>query len=411
MEGQNCTIFFNPPARMFAAVLKINTIFMQTKGLIFIFCLLASTISLANTPLNPLNQHTSPTQTEFACNIPAPTNFHVEQLGTTSVKLAWNYQADASGGYRIRTYRVSDNLLVNTTYKSQDQPLATINGLESGVEYVSYINCRCENGGDSGQNEILQYNTLIIDLIVQGYQAPSSSFSECPIVTEGGSCTFPGGDVVTHFKVTLHPSGIERRFGVQQYVVNGRTKIKVNTREGNAGQTIIISCDTEGNSPVAPSTLCSTNRVYVRTAELGVIAIVEIGFDAQVSPTLTLSCSAIAGEFCTITKEIPGSGYQINPGPGFEGIRAGTNSAETSHPATTSPNPFTETLQVSLANQTAENVRMQLFNLNGQLVLDQPFAEGAGQYELATSHLSPGFYFLRIEADGEVQTLKVIKSE
>jgi hypothetical protein len=44
-------------------------------------------------------------------------------------------------------------------------------------------------------------------------------------------------------------------------------------------------------------------------------------------------------------------------------------------------------------------------------VLDQEFVRGQEQYSLSTAQLSAGFYFLRIEADGLVQTLKVVKSE
>ncbi len=75
------------------------------------------------------------------------------------------------------------------------------------------------------------------------------------------------------------------------------------------------------------------------------------------------------------------------------------------------PNPFSEILDVYLEQNTAEQVNLQLFNLSGQKVLDRQFAGGQEQYSLPTADLSPGFYMLRIEADGEVQTLKVIKSE
>lgn len=383
---------------------------MQTKGLIFVFCLLASTFLQANNSPNPLNPSSIPTQAEFACNIPAPTNFHVEQVGTTSVKLAWNYQADASGGYRIRTYRASDNLLVNTTYRSQDQLFATINGLESGVDYVSYINCRCENGGNSGLNDVLQVTTLIIDLIVQGYQAPIDTDPLCEILVSEGECPFEVSDAIFHFKVVPDGTNINRQFGIQRIVQNNRTRFKVHLREDNTGQDIKLYCNNYGvfNEPTVQG--CGAPLITVKYNN-AVIAEFKIGVEGpSLSPSALFICTAI--QDCVVSQvDQNGSGYQADPGSSFEGIRAGTSSAETNHPATTSPNPFTETLQVFLANQTAENVRMQLFNLNGQLVLDQPFAEGAGQYELATSHLSPGFYFLRIEADGEVQTLKVIKSE
>ena len=81
------------------------------------------------------------------------------------------------------------------------------------------------------------------------------------------------------------------------------------------------------------------------------------------------------------------------------------------HPATASPNPFTDQLDVFPSNTAAESITLQLFNLSGQKVLDQQFTGGQEQYSLSTEGLATGFYFLRIEADGEVQTLKVIKSE
>lgn len=76
-----------------------------------------------------------------------------------------------------------------------------------------------------------------------------------------------------------------------------------------------------------------------------------------------------------------------------------------------SPNPFSETLEVFLTKGSVESVNLQLVNLSGQVVLDRQFVSKQEQYTLPTTGLSPGFYFLRIEADGVVQTLKVVKSE
>ncbi|MBC7776388.1 MAG: T9SS type A sorting domain-containing protein, partial [Phycisphaerae bacterium] len=75
------------------------------------------------------------------------------------------------------------------------------------------------------------------------------------------------------------------------------------------------------------------------------------------------------------------------------------------------PNPFSELLDIFPGNPTAESIHLQMYNLSGQKVLDQQFAGGQEQYSLSTAGLSTGFYLLRIEADGEVQTLKVVKSE
>ena len=79
--------------------------------------------------------------------------------------------------------------------------------------------------------------------------------------------------------------------------------------------------------------------------------------------------------------------------------------------ASAAPNPFSETLDIYPNYPDAEIVHVQLFNLSGQKVLDQQFAGGEEQYTLSTATLANGFYLLRIEADGETQTLKVVKSE
>ncbi len=79
--------------------------------------------------------------------------------------------------------------------------------------------------------------------------------------------------------------------------------------------------------------------------------------------------------------------------------------------ASTSKNPFSETLDVLVEHSDMQSIQLQLFNLSGQKVLDQQFTGGQEQYSLSTEGLANGFYFLRIEADGQVQTLKVIKSE
>ena len=79
--------------------------------------------------------------------------------------------------------------------------------------------------------------------------------------------------------------------------------------------------------------------------------------------------------------------------------------------ATASPNPFSNTLDIFPNNPAAASITLQMYNLSGQKVLDQQFSGGQEQYSLSTEGLATGFYFLRIEADGEVQTLKVVKSE
>lgn len=79
--------------------------------------------------------------------------------------------------------------------------------------------------------------------------------------------------------------------------------------------------------------------------------------------------------------------------------------------ATASPNPFSESLQVTMGQATEGKVCLRLYSLEGQIVREQQFDAGQERFALSTAGLPAGFYMLRVEADGKSQSLKVIKSE
>lgn len=74
-------------------------------------------------------------------------------------------------------------------------------------------------------------------------------------------------------------------------------------------------------------------------------------------------------------------------------------------------NPFTERLNIFAPQPSEEIVNLHLFDLNGNLVLEQSFETGLEAYSLPTTGLPPGFYFLRMETGGKIQTFKVVKAE
>ncbi|MFN0213298.1 MAG: T9SS type A sorting domain-containing protein [Saprospiraceae bacterium] len=138
-----------------------------------------------------------------------------------------------------------------------------------------------------------------------------------------------------------------------------------------------------------------------------------LGFDFEIKEGKTLR-----GGKCSLYVTQSDFGYKIEaynvlefrPSDPTRG-QAVAFSSTSSGTASASPNPFSEVLEVFLPASAAQQISLQLFNLSGQKVLDQRFTGGQEQYSLSTEGLSTGFYLLRIEADGEVQTLKVVKSE
>lgn len=70
------------------------------------------------------------------------------------------------------------------------------------------------------------------------------------------------------------------------------------------------------------------------------------------------------------------------------------------------PNPTTGEVTVNL-NGIYDNVKISLLNIQGRLVLIEDYSS-IDQFKLNISD-EPGFYFLNIEADNEIATLKIIK--
>ncbi len=75
------------------------------------------------------------------------------------------------------------------------------------------------------------------------------------------------------------------------------------------------------------------------------------------------------------------------------------------------PNPFSQTLSFTLNNADATEGSLQLFNLQGSLVLEKQIdlPQGEQKIDLNTEDLAAGMYLYRLTLNGEQQSGKVIK--
>ncbi len=147
---------------------------MQIKNVLRLACLLATIhLGATNHPLPP----TFPLSFPVECNIPPPYNFHVAAVGSTWVALSW---ADPSGmDHRIRTYRASDNFLLNTTIVPGVVNGALISNLPPGTNCYSVINTICTDGSHGSNSEPVTYRTVILELVAIGFTSgipPPASF-------------------------------------------------------------------------------------------------------------------------------------------------------------------------------------------------------------------------------------------
>lgn len=337
------------------------------------------------------------------CDLPAPSNFEVEGIGQDWVKLKWG-PLMIPRELRFRIYRESDNFLLSTTIVPAGITEATI-GIPFNTPVYARANYICLDGSHSPNVAETRFHGVILDLLVNGHSAPSSS-SSCHI-TGSGSCNF-GMLGTTVFKISLISNGFERaskRFYVEPYFdlveEQQRYKIQLTTGNTDTNNTFNFFCSPD----VVPD--CSTGLIVVQYVQPGDDIVVATFDCSQTSSTNELTANLYTGssDYCRIDRL---TNFGGRPAGKDEVFNQHTNFAMPV--ATTAPNPFSESLTVFLDTFT-ENVRFQLFNVNGQKVLDQEIADAQDQYSLPTAHLSPGFYFLRIEANNMVQTLKVIKSE
>ncbi|MFN0173299.1 MAG: T9SS type A sorting domain-containing protein [Saprospiraceae bacterium] len=370
----------------------------------------------APTPVFTLNGSFS--AKTVACDLPAPTNFQVTAIGTTWVTLVW---VPSVGGvsHHIKVFRSSDGALIDQAYIPPFvTQTVTFTTLVSGETYYATACAVCPDGTDSNYNATTpDFDTIITELIVSGYNPPGGN-TDCTINDKGEYCVLPSDGSTAHFRIQRPNGALAHPFNVYAET-NPKLKFKVtghpvpadlpyvfwiDDHEGDGdwqgGNTIHIKFN-EQPLPIA------SFEMYVMNSERRLIWTGGTGAASGNGPYFDIV--RVVGE---------GGGGGGNGGPGGlskppnGGIRQRDDSSTEAQglEAYAAPNPFSENFDVFLS-QSATEVSLQLYNLSGQKVLDRQFPGAPGQYALPTAELSPGFYMLRIEADGEVQTLKVIKSE
>ena len=387
---------------------------MHIKIFFLLTCLLATTFLGANNTPIPNSLPTTQTNDVPPCNLPAPFGFKVTAVGSTWVSMGWGgsplYQ------YRIRIYRESDNALLSTTIVPAGNLTATV-AIPFKISIRAVINTICLDGNHSPYNSVANgVSGLILDIVVTGYNG-SNDQSTCTMIGDD-DCTFNNSGYTT-FEISMNTSSQEnqyaKKFDIEPgYYGEGDPKFTVYPEDPNSrnDNTYSYYCSTS-QDPDCGNVDKITITFWQNDIET-VIAILE-GSQSYLGSTINKLHGNLynyGGTYCKI--ERLGTGFSAGPPKGLSSgflHGRGEKAMAANLSAIVSPNPFSETLNVFLVPSADEQITLQLFNLSGQKVLDQQFPGGQEQYSLSTAGLSTGFYLLRIEADGEVQTLKVIKSE
>jgi len=364
----------------------INTLVMFRKNILILFWVLATNVVFANFAPAP-----SP------CDLPAPESVACVEKGPTWLKVEW-VSLNLGVQHRIKTYKLIGNVLVSNLLAPAGVMSIVIQGLQPGILYYSTVSAICPDGTDSNNLAYSGPESIILsELVVSGF-TPTAFSATCGISTEGQFCTFFDNKAGNFFQIIkLNQPNIKKQFKLSHF--EGKLRAQLNDNEGDYRFTL---------DDVGPNT---TGSIFKVSYLNNLIATFELS-------ECFVSNPKVGKIRCLVNFDVNFQIQRLGNGPsGFAPPPPGSIALDRSeqpnseHYTTASPNPFSESLDVSLGQLAQSQVRLQLFNLNGQVVVDRRFEPGRDYYTLLTLDIAPGFYFLRIEADGEVQTLKVIKSE
>ncbi|MFN0215010.1 MAG: T9SS type A sorting domain-containing protein [Saprospiraceae bacterium] len=386
---------------------------MLKKNFFCFFILAISAFVFANNTPNLGIPNSNPVESPPPCNLPAPESLFYTEFGSNYLVVDW-ITVNLLVSHRIKTYTLIGNNLVSNLVAPPGTLSIKITGLQSGVTYYSTANAICPDGMDSPNIEYsAPGSTITSELVVSGFTNSTGS-AICGVNETGEFCYFELGNIGNCFKIRIDND--QNQENGRQFIVDkhpdenyrgvvtsagGNYTFKINTQPPYAqGDEYQIHLG-EDPVPIARFVLAQVNVNGVETGKLRCVFILDDYEIVRLPP---------------IPPVPPGGGQGGMQAPSSSSVKNETSEerseiASTTVSITTSPNPFSETLDVFLPDESIENLSLQLFNLSGQKVLDRRFSTKQERYSLSTEGISPGFYLLRIAADGEVKTLKVFKSE
>jgi hypothetical protein len=348
-------------------------------------------------------------QTPPPCNLPAPLSATYTHFGPDWLKLKWETGALPLGTtHRVKTFKLAGNVLVSNLVAPSGTTEIIINGLQSGTQYYSVINAICSDGTESPNTIISGLGgTVISDLIVHGF-SDANTPAVCTIDYSNNDCQFTTNGLNYFFRVVsmTNPS-FSRQFIIKKE--DGKLRGKVTSVGGS------YTFKIDGEDP--------PKQGYVFQIFTVLDGVTTLIATFKLSEETTPNGTGIGHLTATYILSSPNSGYKIER---LTALPASLQAPPTQAPAgldersekivsplktTVSPNPFSDQLSLNLEQPAQTPVWLRLLNLSGQVVLEKHFDAGQNMIQVSTAHVSPGFYLLRIEAEGQVQTLKVVKNE
>lgn len=347
------------------------------------------------------------------CTAPPPTNFRITSIGGNFIALAWT-PAWLDATHTLEVFKndgLGSWIHLNTLHNVQDSS-RTVDNLESGTEYRFVIATNCGSGGPSELKGIIDGITLIVDLVIDGRRPAIPVSVDC----ENIPLNFDWVGFKIHYM--LEGQRIENFFEfvvVDESSTNNNFFSKVEIRRTFRDNAIVaidpfdfwptciepVRFDVGSSFKMARLINGGPNKELIGWIDLHLNSSLKISMcpdldhqdlpwktDYVFSALIAPKASALPG--CGDRSEVNAVIYQ--------NLKA--------------QNPFEEVLNVFLPETFLNNGRclFRLFNLKGQILMEQNIEVVSPQVAFPMESLIPGIYMLQIESEGEIQIAKVVKT-
>ncbi|MCK6692209.1 MAG: T9SS type A sorting domain-containing protein [Thermoanaerobaculia bacterium] len=342
------------------------------------------------------------------CDLAAPASLTIVETGTTYITIAWTAVPNAYA-YEVRVKEWDEGLgqwrliIQDSTFGTH----YTATGLKYATTYRFEVAAKCNSRDVSRNYSVIIGDTIIIDLVDMGRsELPNESMirEECPqnclviqpFTGEESACFW--------FDLGKTANGMTFYSRYQAWVVksgNGPDDSVVKIYKIPAESSSFSSWESDPRNQDHFAPPCFAKEVHIFDQELKAFLVT-----ASVEQGQTNICFLVLAAGYNVRCLVPG---EYPPGGGDTGGRSDTPADAGSKSGIGVSNPFTDFLRIkSPLTQPDMPVLIQLFDANGRLVLDEKMP-AVQEYNLPTHHLAPGFYVLKVRANQNTQTLKVVK--
>ncbi|MBL7775148.1 MAG: T9SS type A sorting domain-containing protein [Saprospiraceae bacterium] len=350
--------------------------------------------SLTTLPAAVLNFEKSDNTTFSPPPLPAPANFHVTGFSATSIAMAWDAVPGASS-YMVEAFLGNSP----TPFAVNFEPgtTTTFNNLTPNTMYRFEVAGIDANNQAGDRSTLYQKTGIIIDLVVDYQPNNASKQQVLPMLPGGNVYQLPKVPGVSYWFKIQQKKGGPNDFVRYEFAISPVDGILDIGRESGGLLTYAMGRQ-NGAWHLGPWEDVEKMRISKSTDSNAP----SIG---DVSVIYNLSNFELYWWPYNDNTEFEFTVWELGP----QGRNNQNSAAATSAGAIQiSPNPFQSTLQISGLNPAVET-NLQLFRYDGTLVQAHQ-STAVQKYNLLTSDLPAGVYFLRTSAEGIQKTHKLVKS-